>query len=153
MSFIFTLLAGFPNLLLPTLFGWLVWLGLLGLVRVCLLRWRQMNSSWTRRSWGLIIGLLILVPLTSLFIGVRLPSGSALPLPNFPADQSPGSAMMLFSSVPWMLAGGLLGPLGAALPALLAGILRGVWDTYSLFTALEVALLAVLFSASVRQRY
>ena len=32
MSFIFTLLAGFPNLLLPTLLGWIVWLALLGLI-------------------------------------------------------------------------------------------------------------------------
>ena len=32
MSFIFTLLAGFPNLLLPTLFGWIMWLALLGLI-------------------------------------------------------------------------------------------------------------------------
>ena len=153
MSFIFTLLAGFPNLLLPTLFGWVIWLGLLGLVIFLLNHWKGINPAWSRRSWGLFIGLLLLVPITSLFVGVRLPSGSALPLPNFPADYSPGSAMMLFSAVPWILAGGFLGPIGAALLGLFAGLLRGAWDTYSVFSMLELALLAILFSASVRQRY
>ena len=153
MSFIFTLLAGFPNLLLPTPFGWVVWLGLLGLIVFLLIHWKGIHPVWTARSWGLFIGLLILVPITSLFIGVRLPAGSALPLPNFPADTSPGSAMMLFSAIPWTLAGGFLGPLGAAMLGLFAGILRGAWDTYSLFSALEFSLLAVLFSASARQRY
>ena len=153
MSFIFTLLAGFPNLLLPTLFGWVIWLGLLGLTVSLLIHWKGYQPPWAVRSWGLFIGLLILVPLTNLFIGVRLPAGSALPLPNFPADTSPGSAMMLFSAVPWTVAGGFLGPVAAALLGLFGGILRGAWDTYDLFSALELALLAVLFSAGVRQRY
>ena len=34
--------------------------------------------------------------------------------------------MMLFSAIPWTLAGGFLGPLGAALLGLFAGLLRGV---------------------------
>ena len=153
MSFILTLLAGFPNLLFPTLLGWIVWLGLLGLIIFLFIRWKEFQSAWPARAWGLFIALLILVPITSLFIGIRLPAGSALPLPNFPADYSPGSSMMLFSAIPWTLAGGFLGPLAAALLGLFAGILRGAWDTYSLFTALEFTLLAVLFSASVRQRY
>ncbi|HUI87470.1 MAG TPA: ATP-binding protein [Anaerolineales bacterium] len=153
MSFIFTLLAGFPNLLLPTWLGWVVWLGLLGSTILLLIQWRGSQPAWTLGSWGLFAGLLILVPVTGLFVGVRLPAGSALPLPNFPADTSPGSAMMLFSAVPWTLAGGFLGPLAAASVGLLAGILRGAWDTYNLFTALEFSLLALLFSASVRQRY
>jgi two-component system phosphate regulon sensor histidine kinase PhoR len=153
MSFIFTLLAGFPNLLLPTLLGWVMWLALLGLIIFLIIQWRGMQSAWSARAWGLFIGLLIFVPITNLFIGVRLPAGSALPLPNFPADYSPGSSMMLFSAVPWILAGGFLGPIGAAVLGLIAGILRGAWDTYNLFSALELALLAVLFSAGVRQRY
>ncbi len=153
MSFIFTLLAGFPNLLLPTFFGWIVWLALLGLIVFLLIHGKGIHPAWTARSWGLLIGLLILIPITSLFIGVRLPAGSALPLPNFPADYAPGSSMMIFSAVPWTLAGGLLGPFGAVLLGLFAGLLRGAWDTYSLFTALEFSLLAILFSASVRQRY
>ncbi len=39
----------------------------------------------------------------------------------------------------------MLGPLSAALLGLFAGILRGAWDTYRLFTALEFSFLALLF--------
>ena len=133
MSFIFTLLAGFPNLLLPTPFGWAVWWCLLSLIVFLLIHWKGIHPAWTARSWSLFIGLLILVPITSLFIGIRLPAGSALPLPNFPADYSPGSSMMLFSAIPWTLAGGLLGPLGAALLGLFAGscAARGILIVYS----------------------
>lgn len=153
MGFVFTLLAGFPYPVLPTLAGWFVWLVLLGLVIFYLYRWRGIQPAWNGRSWGLFIGLLILIPITSLFIGISLPSGSALPLPNFPSDHVPGSFMMLLSAIPWTLAAGFLGPLAAGLLGAFAGLLRGVWDTYNLFTMLELALLGGLFSASVRQRY
>jgi hypothetical protein len=88
--------------------------------------------------------LLALVPLTSLFIGVRLPSETRLTLPGVPAEL-PGAAMMLFSALPWTLGGGMLGPAGAAILGGLSGLLRGFWDTHSLFTSLEFALLGVLF--------
>lgn len=153
MSFIATLLTGFPYPLPPTLPGWGVWLALLGLVLFTLYYWRGSQPAWDRRSWLILFGLLLLVPLTSLFVGLRLPAGSALPLPNFPAAHSPGSTMMLFSAVPWTLAGGLLGPLGGAVLGLLAGVLRGAWDTFNLFTPLELALIGTLFSAGLRQNY
>jgi hypothetical protein len=51
------------------------------------------------------------------------------------------------------LAAGLLGPVGAALVGGLTGLLRGLWDTHSLFTMLETALLGAIFSAAIRQRY
>jgi signal transduction histidine kinase/HAMP domain-containing protein len=152
MSFIFTLLTGFPYPILPTLGGWLAWLLLLGLLILLLYRAAPFQT-WKGREWGILIGLLIAAPVTGLFIGIQLPAGSALPLPNFPTDHTPGSSLMLFSAIPWMLAGGLLGPLGAALVGALAGLLRGVWDTYNLFTLLEYSLLGVLFSISVRQRF
>ena len=153
MSFIFALLAGFPYPILPTLTGWLVWLVLLGLVVFLLYRGRQNQPKWKARDWGIFVVLLIIVPFTSLFIGIQLPAGSALPLPNFPSDHAPGSSLMLFSAIPWTLAGGLLGPLGAALVGALAGLLRGVWDTYNFFTLLEFSLLGAVFSISVRQRF
>ena len=153
MSFIFTLLSGYPNLLLPTWFGWIIWLGLFGLAVFLLVHWRGIQPPVKIHMWGLLIGLLILIPVTSLFVGVRLQARTGLPLPNLPTNTSPGSAMMLFSAVPWTLAGGFVGPVGAAVLGLLAGILRGVWDTYTLFTGLEFSILAIVFSAGVRQRY
>ena len=61
--------------------------------------------------------------------------------------------MMIFSAIPWTLAGGLLGPFAAAGLGLLSGLLRTVWDTHSLFTAIELGLMGVLFAAANRQRY
>jgi signal transduction histidine kinase/HAMP domain-containing protein len=153
MSFLFTLLTGFPFPIMPTFAGWMVLFGLFGLVVYNLYRWRQSQPAWKGREWGIFAALFIFVPVTSLFIGVQLPSGSALPLPGLPANHAPGSSMMLFSAIPWALAGLLLGPLGGAGLGFFAGILRGVWDTYNLFTALEFAFLGAMFSSNVRQRY
>jgi PAS domain S-box-containing protein len=115
--------------------------------------WRTLQPAWKGSSWGIFIVLLVLTPITSLFIGLRFTNSSALPIPGVPSTLSPGSALMLFSAVPWMLAGGFLGPIGAAVVGLLAGALRGAWDSFQFFTALEYALLGVLFSVNVRQNF
>jgi signal transduction histidine kinase/HAMP domain-containing protein len=152
MEFISTLLTGLPFLAPPTWAGWAVWLALLGLLIVGMLRARQVQPEWKGREWGLFIGLLILVPLTNLFIGIRLNPESARPFPDLPAN-APGSALMPFSAIPWTLGGGLLGPLGAVLLGGFAGLLRGTWDTYTLFSTLELALLGAFFSVLARQRF
>ena len=153
MSFIFTLLTSMAFPSMPTPVGWVVWLCLLGVLIYSLYYWRTIQPAWKGSSWGIFIVLLVLTPITSLFIGLRFSSGSALPIPGVPSTLSPGSALMLFSAVPWMLAGGLLGPIGAAVVGLLAGALRGAWDSFQFFTALEYALLGVLFSVNVRQNF
>jgi len=61
--------------------------------------------------------------------------------------------MMVFSAIPWMLGGGLLGPLAAAVLGGFSGLLRGVWDFYSLFPILEFSFLGFWFSLNIRQRY
>jgi len=152
MRFLFSLLTSLPFPAAPTLMGWVAWLVLLGLLVYSLYSQWKTLPKWTNRLWGLFIGLLVLVPLTSLFLGFRILAPGTLPLPNLPAEP-PGSALMLFSAIPWTLAGGLLGPLGAALLGILAGLTRGVWDTYNLFTLLEMGFVAVWFSMLVRQRY
>jgi PAS domain S-box-containing protein len=146
------LLADPPYLEPPaSLAGWLGWIFLLGINLAALLRWRKYQGGGGRRVL-LHVLLAALVPLTSLFLGVRLSSGAALPAPGIPeAPHSP--ALMLFSALPWMLAGGFMGPLSAAGVALLVGLARGLWDTHSLFTLLEPVLLAAIFDAAVRQRY
>ena len=141
----------FPSI--PTPVGWVVWLCLLGVLIYSLYHWRTLQLAWKGSSWGIFIVLLALTPLTSLFIGLRFPNGSALPSPGVPSTLSPGSALMIFSAIPWMLAGGLLGPIGAATVGLLSGALRGAWDSFQFFTALEYALLGVLFSVNVRQNF
>ncbi|MFZ5880677.1 MAG: ATP-binding protein [Chloroflexota bacterium] len=152
MRFLFSLLTSLPFPAAPTLMGGVAWLLLAGLLIYSLFSWRRAQPRWTRGFWGLFIGLSILTPFASLFIGYRLLSPDAMPLPNLPAEP-PGSAMMLFSAIPWTLAGGLLGPWGGAILGGLSGLLRGVWDTYNLFTLLEMAYIGAWFSMSVRQRF
>jgi signal transduction histidine kinase/HAMP domain-containing protein len=152
MDFIFTLLAGIPFPSPPTLAGWFVWVTLLGVLVFLLFKQRRSQPAWTKREWGLFFFFLVLIPFATLFIGIRLNSASIRPLPGLPADV-PGSALMVFSAIPWLLGGGLLGPIGAAFLGALSGLLRGVWDSYSLFTILEVAFLGAWFSISTRQRY
>ncbi|MBI5945005.1 MAG: HAMP domain-containing protein [Chloroflexi bacterium] len=152
MSFISTLLSGVAFPAPPTVTGWLVWAFFLGMLIYALVKWRNHQPVWTKREWGFFIAFLILIPLTSLFIGIRLASASARPLPGLPAN-APGSALMVFSAIPWTLAGGLLGPLGAAALGALSGLLRGVWNSYSLFSLLEFALMSAWYSVNMRQRY
>jgi len=152
MSFLSPLLETLPYLTIPTLFGWVVWLLLLALVGYSLYAWRRFRFKWEGREWGIFVGLLVLSPLSVLLLGLRLSSNSALPPPGMPVDQY-GATLLPFAGLPWTLAGGLLGPFGAALLGGLTGLLRGFWDTHSLFTMLELAFLGAIFSVSIRQRY
>ncbi len=152
MEFFFTLLAGIPFPAPPTLAGWFVWVCLLAVAAYALYHWRAYQPVWKKREWGLFVVFLILIPATTLFIGLRIFSASARPMPNVPAD-APGSALMIFSAIPWLLGGGLLGPFGAAGLGALAGLLRGTWDTYSLFTIIELSFMGIWFSVNMRQRY
>ena len=152
MQFIASLLSNLAYLNPISPAGWLVWLGLAGLLSVTLYAWRGYQLKLDSRRWGLIAVLALAALIGNLFIGVELSSASALPVPGLP-EKAPGSTLMLFSAVAWMLAGGLFGPVTAALLGMLSGLLRTVWDTHSLFTVLELGLLAALFSVANRQRY
>jgi predicted membrane protein len=61
--------------------------------------------------------------------------------------------MMIFSAIPWALAGGLLGPFAAAGLGMLSGLIRGIWDTHSFFTVIDLGLMGTLFAVANRQRY
>lgn len=153
MALLITLLASHPYLGFPQgLVGWLGWVVQAALIIILLRMWQRYNKPLGKRQKILLLALFLSVPFTSLLIGLRLPPGSGLPPPNLPVDP-PGPAVMIFSAVPWVLAAGLLGPLSASLIALFAGLLLAIWETHSPFTPLELALLAILFSYAVNQRY
>lgn len=114
--------------------------------------WRGYAVRWTRRKLEVWIGLLFLVPITSLFLGIRLSSSGALTPPNVPIDPE-GPAMMIFAFLPWVLAGGILGPLQTALTATFSGSILAFWGTHNAFTPLELALFATVFSVAMQQRY
>ena len=152
MQFVATLLSNLAYLNPISLAGWMVLLGLVGLLAVALLNWRNYHPQWNSNSWGLLAALLIAAPLAALFIGLKFSTKGALPLPGLP-EEPPGSTMMVFSAVPWTLAGGLLGPFVAAGIGILSGFARGIWDTHSLFSAVELGLMAAMFAVANKQRY
>jgi len=133
--------------------GWLGWLTLLGVLLLLLRRWWGFHPKWQRIHWGIFIGLNGLVPITSLFIpGLKLETFDTL------ANQtglihSTGPALMFLAALPWILAGGLLGPIAAAWLAALSGLFLALWSSHNPFLPLEFALLGTLFSAAMFQRY
>jgi len=152
MQFQATLLTDLAYLNPLSLAGWLVWLGLVGLLVVALLNWRKYQPEWNSTLWGILAALIMATPLTALFIGWKFSTGSALPMPGLPMEP-PGSTMMIFSAIPWTLAGGFLGPFAAAGIGLLSGLLRSIWDTHNLFTMIELGLMAAMFAVANKQRY
>ena len=158
MNSILSLLSETPFVSLPPdLIGWLGFVALLGLIGLLQWKWRKMNRSFGPAQWGIFIVLLLLAPFTSLFIGVRLSAvGSAglgaLTPQGMPLDPVT-PAIMFFSAVPWVLAAGLLGPLAAMVIGLVTGAAATFWQTHTIFSPLEIALLATLLSAALRQHY
>lgn len=149
----FRLISSPPYLELP--YGWIGWLGFIVLSATILYllgRWHKYNRPLSSTRVVIFLVLLVFVPITSLFFGVRLQVGEAMAQPGLPMDPVL-PVVMLLAAAPWVLAGGLLGPLSAFLLALLSGLLIGLWHTHLLFTPLEFGLLAIIFSACVRQRY
>ena len=89
--------------------------------------------------------LIIATPIAALFLGLEFPTGSALPVPGLP-EEPPGSTMMVFSAVPWTLAGGLLGPFAAAALGMLSGLLRGRVGYTQPFSILDLGFMAGIFA-------
>ncbi len=167
MNFQFTLITNSAYINLPEgILGWLAWFVMALIIALCLyyLRsasWGELQrSSYRAGATGqgkknsilLFLILLVITPITSLFLGIHLDARAGAPLPGLPVEMT-GVNIMVLSAVPWMLAGGWLGPLPAAILGLLAGTIQALWGTHSPFTPLESMLLAVLFSAAINQRY
>jgi signal transduction histidine kinase/HAMP domain-containing protein len=152
MNFIPTIFEGHVFISNPGWTGWIVFTLLTGLVVFLLIQWQGFNRRVTKSRRLLLAALLVLVPITSLFAGVQYTFEFPSPL-QLRIEDSLGPTAMLFSAVPWILAGGFFGPgLGAGL-ALLSGILVTLWGTHNPFTIVETTLLATLFAAAVNQKY
>jgi len=151
MQFFASLLTNLPYISPIPLAGWLVWIGLAGLLGLALYNWRKYQTAWNSRTWGIFTVLFVATMVASLFFGLEF-STASLPVPGLP-EEPPGSILMIFSAIPWALAGGLLGPIAGATLGMLSGLLRGVWDTHTLFTILDLGLMGALFSVFTRQKY
>ncbi len=153
MSLILSLLGQPPIVLFPTTVeGWLgllLWVAALGGL---LALWRKHQVEWDNGKVRLFIVLLLLTPLSSVLLGVRLPEGQGLTLPGI-AFEPGGLPVMLLAALPWVLAAGFLGTNAATGLGLLSGFVLAIWGTHSVFTALEWATLALIAAAALQQRY
>lgn len=152
MEPILSLFSLSPAPLLPASpLSWLGWFVFLGVLIWLVYAWRFYQPAWDRRAWLLFAFLMGLCAITNLFIGIRS-TATTTPQPEIPLVlQNP--TFLFLAALPWLLAGGILGPLGALIVGFFAGSLRFLWDAHSIFAPLEYALLGVLFSVAVRQRY
>ncbi|HWQ04209.1 MAG TPA: ATP-binding protein [Longilinea sp.] len=153
MQNILTLISDTAYIDLPHgVLGWVGWVLLLAILIVGMRHWWERGYGKLKQRWWLLAALGLAVPFTALFIGIRLPGNESLTLPNLPVESST-PAMMFFMAVPWVLAAGLFGTLPSVVIGLLSGLFFALWETHSAFTPLEFAIFAMIFSASVRQRY
>jgi hypothetical protein len=100
-----------------------------------------------------VLGLLVLVPLTSLLVpGIRLYSESQSSQLGMAAgsEQLP---FMLLAAVPWFLAAGLIGAGPAAVLAAASGLLIAAWTTHNVFLPVELAAIASSLGLALRQPY
>ncbi len=131
--------------------GW-YGLGWLGCWEFPFLIGENINRNGLCEHGGCLPLLIVAAVVTALFIGLEFTTGATLPVPGLP-EEPPGSTMMILSAIPWILAGGFLGPWAAAGVGILSGLVRGAWDTHSLFTILDLGLMSVLFAVFARQKY
>ena len=93
MTFLFSLLTNnspyldIPQSLVGRLIAGVCWLLGLALLALFLSHWRAYHRPRNTRFWVTLAVLAAFVLITALFIGVRLPSGGALPLPGIPIDR------------------------------------------------------------------
>lgn len=155
MEFITTLISPPAYIHLPdSLTGWVACIVLIGLTILLQFLGYRYNNFWGRnrfRSWIPIV-LVLITPLTSLFLGLRVSVFDPLTMPDLPGEML-GVPAMFLATLPWMIAAGLLGPLPTAGLAAFAGLFPALYNSHSLLPPLIMALLATLFSIAVRQRY
>jgi PAS domain S-box-containing protein len=153
MEIILSLLNPFPYISMPsTLVGWLGWF--ISFALFILLIWRGWEgaSVYKLKTWVIFFIFTILTPFTTWLIGVRLLTGfGTIETTLNSAVTSP--ALMLFTTLPWVLTGGILGPGYAAILGAFSGLLLGLYETHNLFSLVEIGIIAFLFSKAVRQLY
>ena len=132
--------------------GWLIWLGMLGLNIYLLNRWQRFHKPKNRLRTLLAAALLVLTPITALFLGIELSAADALPVPGKTLLPS-GASLMFFAAIPWCLAAGFLGPGWTGFLAGFSGAILGFYDSHNLFTPLIYFLLGMVFSWLIRQQY
>jgi PAS domain S-box-containing protein len=152
MTFISGLFATKPFLITPThLVGWAGFIAFIALIAWGVRQWREDPREIFKRRWWLLVLLLIITPIATTILGISFPN-IGQPMPGVPLETG-APTLMILAGIPWVLAAGLLGPIPAVVVGFVSGLFLGLFDTHSIFTPLELAGLALVFSWAVRQRY
>ena len=153
MDIIFVLWSTVPYIDLPYLP--VDWIGL----AICVLLWgwgiKYLWQPFKGRpiQWWLILALLFLATtITTSFLGLGVQLGNNVSIPEMPIEVG-SLSVMIFSTLPWVLAAGWLGPLPAVGLALLSGMIRAFGETHSAFTIFEIGFMGLVFAWSVNQPY
>jgi PAS domain S-box-containing protein len=148
------LLSSPPSLRAPSgLIGWMGWLFFLGMAVLLAVRGREYQRPWTSRTIGIVLGLLLLVPVTSLLLpAIQVGhANQSTQIGLTPAmDQVP---LLLLAAVPWFLAAGLVGSGPAAVLAAASGFLIVAWSTHNIFLPVELAAIGGGLGLALRQPY
>ncbi len=132
--------------------NWIGWLLLLGILAWCIRHWWDLSLHMPWPKWLILAVLVAVTPLIIQFFVVPIPLQNFLPLPGVPVEQSE-PVILLLACFPFVLAGGLLGVTWSTLLGALAGLFVALGVTHQLFTLLEYAGLAFLYSLAIRQPY
>ncbi|HLF89197.1 MAG TPA: ATP-binding protein [Anaerolineales bacterium] len=135
--------------------SWLGWMGVLsyiGGLGYMAWKFRAYGKQWDVREWAIFGVLFVTELVVTLFIGIRLPPGQALPAPGS-LQSAVGPALMIFAALPWVMASGLLGTLASMGLAMLSGLLLALLDTHLVFTIFEYGLMGLLMGIMVNQMY
>lgn len=152
--FDFTTLFPFqPFFMLPndvlSIVGWFILMGILFFA--IYKTWEPLSRSMTKKI-ALWVSLTILAVILPIIGGIKIEQSFVLPLPNLP-NESTIPTLILFNAFAWELAAGFLGIFPAVILAIISSIVFGALDTHSIFTIVEVASMAFIFSYLVRQNF
>ena len=153
MDFILTLIGNPFSLQLPhSITGW----GLLGFYGVILYwrikKWHQKAPQKLPENSVLLALLIILVPFTSLFIGLRVSSTSMIQNSIY-GDVVPTLLIPLLAAIPWVIAGGLMQPTYAVIAAWFSGLLISLFTQHSFLLPFEYSIVAMIYCELLRIRY
>ena len=154
MADLIFLLSGTPSLETPSgLIGWAGWFFFLGAAVLFVIRGREYQPPWTRRSIVIVLVLVFLVPITSLLLpGIQISGADTLAHmgSTIVSEEIP---LLVLAAVPWFLAAGLLGPAPASVLAAASGLLIAAWSTHNFFLPVELAALGAALGVVLRQPY
>lgn len=131
---------------------------IIGIFIICVILTLSMRAEIRRGgrrvrvNWPTVTVLAVMGILFNIFIGVSISQTDFLLTAGI-NEWDGHNIFMLFSALPWMLAGGLFGGIPGLIVGFLSGAARAFFISHNIFTPLEDALLAVLFAWLVKQPY